>query len=62
MVNERFLSQPMMDALSLVQLEEMLNSIRVREDSPYNGMSWYTDIGGVNRDLLNSEILKRKKD
>ena len=61
-VNKRFLSQPMMDALSLEQLEEMLNSIRVRQDSPYNSMPWYTDIGGVNRDLLTSEINKRKKD
>lgn len=60
-VNERFLSQPMMDALSLEQLEQMLNSIRVRQDSPYNSMPWYTDIGGVNRELLTSEINKRKK-
>ena len=61
-VNERFLSQPMMDALSVEQLEVMLNCIRVRKDSPYNSMPWYTDIGGVNRELLESEILKRKKD
>ena len=60
-VNERFLSQPMMDALSLEQLEQMLNSIRVSQDSPYNPMPWYTDIGGVNLELLTSEIEKRKK-
>jgi hypothetical protein len=52
----------MMDVLSTDQLEQMLNSIYVRRDSPYNSMAWYTDIGGVNRDLLISEIAKRKKE
>lgn len=61
-VNKRFLSQAMMDVLSTEQLEQMLSSVYVRRDSPYNSMAWYTDIGGVNRDLLISEIAKRKKE
>lgn len=61
-VNKRFLSQPMLDILSPEQLEQMLKSIYVRHSSPYSSMTWYTDIGGVNRDLLTSELEKRKQD
>ena len=61
-VNQRFLSQPMLDALTLEQLEQMFKSIYVRHNSPFSNMEWYTDIGGVNRDLLSSEMDKRKKE
>ena len=61
-VNERFLSQPMMDALTMEQLEQMLKSIHSKPDTPFTGMQWFTDIGGVNHDLLISEMKKRKKD
>ena len=61
-VNERFLSHPMIDALTTEQLEEMLNSIKVRRYSPNGGLEWYTDIGEVNREMLSNEIKSRKKD
>ena len=60
-VNERFLSHTMIKSLSAAQLEEMLNSIHVRREYPHSSMEWYTDIGGVNRDLLTSEIKLRKE-
>lgn len=62
LVNERFLSHPMLDVLSTDQLEQMLNSIRVRRDNPHGGLVWYTDIGGVNQELLTSEIETRGKE
>ena len=62
MVNERFLSHPMIDALTTEQLEEMLNSIKERRYSPNGGLVWYTDIGQVNREMLSTEIKSRKKD
>ena len=61
-VNKRFLSQPILDALSLEQLEEMYNSLRGRRDSPYGGILWLSDIGGVNRDLLLTEMKNRGKE
>ena len=61
-VNERFLSHPMIDALTTEQLEEMLNSIKERRYSPNGGLVWYTDIGQVNREMLSNEIKSRKKD
>lgn len=60
-VNERFLSHPMIDALTTEQLEEMLNSIKGRNTSPYGGLVWYTDIGRVNQELLSWELESRKK-
>ena len=61
-VNQRFLSMPMIDSLSDVQLEQMLNSIRMHSVSPHSdGIMWYTDIGEVNFNLLSAERDRRKK-
>ena len=60
-VNQRFLSRPMMDALSLEQLKQMLGSIHVHSESPNGGIVWYTDIGEVNQQMLLSEVHAREK-
>ena len=60
-VNERFLSQAMLDTLSDSQLEQMRKCIRMHNTLPDGGMMWYTDIGEINHQLLDSEIEHRKK-
>lgn len=60
-VNERFLSHPMLELLSTTQLKEMINSIRLEKVSPYGSLTRMTDVGEVNHTLLVSEQHRREK-
>ncbi len=60
-VNERFLSQPMIDCLSDTQLEQMSMSIRMYPIHPEGGLSKFSDIGEVNQELIDRDSAKRKK-
>lgn len=55
-VNQRFLSQPMLAKMSEQQLREMLDNIREMKLSPYGGITRKTDIGEVNSQLINAEL------
>ena len=55
-VNERFLSHPMLQQLKPDQVEKMLNDIRVVPLSEHSSIVRYPDIGEVNRDVLQSEL------
>ncbi len=59
MVNECFLFRPVIERLTLKQLEQLLDSIPMRTGEHYGHFASYTDIGGVNRELLASEIALR---
>ena len=61
-VNERFLNQPMLDALSDKQFEQMNRSLRLNNNEEFSNMIWLTDIGEVNMDLLRSEEKRRNKE
>jgi hypothetical protein len=60
-VNERFLSHPMIQQLKPDQVEKMLKDIRVEPLSEHSSMVRYPDIGEVNRDLLQSELKRLGK-
>lgn len=60
-VNERFLSQPMIDCLSDNQLSEITKSLRMHNNEDNRNLIWLTDIGEVNMELLNSETKRRNK-
>ncbi len=59
MVNKRFLSRTIIDSLTDEQLKQMIESIFMPTIGYYSNLLWYTDIGGVNVKLLQSEIDKR---
>ena len=59
-VNERFLSRTIIDNLSDIQLKQMFAAISRLTNGPYSHIVKYTDIGGVNVQLLQSELDKRK--
>ena len=62
-VNERFLSHPMLKLLTLEQLRKMkedLKVIRLHDDIPTTSGPWkFTDIAEVNNELLEAEIGSR---
>lgn len=58
-VNQRFLSQPMLDALSTEQLKQMLGNIKLMTESPFEHPVRPTDIGEVNQQMIETEINKR---
>lgn len=58
-VNKRFLSRTIIDSLTDEQLKQMIESIFKPTIGYYSNLLWYTDIGGVNVKLLQSEIDKR---
>jgi len=60
-VNERFLSQPMLDCLSTEQLIEMQNSIRNHDGEQHWLKFWHSDVQEVNIELLTSELKRRGK-
>ncbi len=60
-VNERFLSRPMIESLSDSQLDLALNCIRMHNTMPDGGIMWFTDIGEVNHQLLDAEKRNREK-
>ena len=55
-VNERFLSQPMLDKLNQQQLREMLDDIKQIPVNSYGSMTHMTDIGQVNYELLSAVL------
>lgn len=60
-VNERFLTQPMLDRLSDDQLEQMLKSIHMHNTMPEGDFMWFSDIGEVNHEVLMAEKKHREK-
>ena len=59
-VNERFLTQPMLDRLSDDQLEQMLKSIHMHNTMPEGDFMWFSDIGEVNHEVLMAEKKHRE--
>ncbi|MBR5655478.1 MAG: hypothetical protein IKW98_02170 [Prevotella sp.] len=58
-VNERFLSQPMLDQLNQEQLKQMQGDIRQIPLGDYGSMTRMTDIGQVNFELLSAVISEK---
>lgn len=61
MVNERFLSHPIIDALSDEEVKKTLDNIKVNEGENVGPKRLYTDVGEVNHSLLESELSYREQ-